>query len=366
MFKQIFESEPIKYRTPEEWAGIPDGVGLDALYNGYLVTPPRIYAEEIDFPLGMFSKRENTATAISTVSLLAATTRIYWPGYELIKWRFDSASGEFIDRAEIAGDLLTGYLHLDTVTQGFDSSIWAAYDIGEMREFDPEDFTLLQTVDDSHFGRTGISIPLVDKGRDIVLMPDPNGRPSVIVYELSSGSTIRTITVSGAPSSICAEDDTRVYVLGTNNVLNLVDYSTGEVISTHKCPTPPAATFQRLCWERTFRRLIVFSQVDNEPDGACASVLRGHYPVPLATHLTAPIPITPMRKGRTVRVLVRAVGDVGEPIGGVGVTVEAIGGASVVRQSPGADSNGDAFVTLLCDESGSVDLSATSTIDDGL
>src|SRR5574340_425279 len=47
MFRQTYLSDAIPYRKPEDWAGIPNGIGLQSLYNGYLITPPRLYAEEL-------------------------------------------------------------------------------------------------------------------------------------------------------------------------------------------------------------------------------------------------------------------------------------------------------------------------------
>lgn len=366
MFRQIYSTVAVPYRTPGEWAGIPNGIGLQSLYNPELVTPPRIYAEELYFPLGLFSKRDATASSPSTITLIGMTNRIYWPGWELMTWRFDGVTGAFLDRAALAGDIYAGSLYLSGLVQGFDFSLWAWTDVGVIKEFDPESYALLQTIDDSHFGRTGVASPLADKSRDIMIMPATSSVAQIIVYALSSGAVVRTINVSGAPLSICAEDDKRLYVLCSNYVLNLVDYSTGEVISAYRCPLPPSASYVMITWDRVFRRILVYAQVANAADGSSQTQIRGFYPVPLATHLTTLIPLVPPRRGRQIPVLLRAVGDTGEPIAGVTCNLTAVGDGLIQRAPGGTDSNGEAIVTLLCVSAGSVDLNASTNINDGL
>lgn len=362
-FKQIFETVAVPYRLPSDWNGIPNGIGLESLYHPELVTAPRIYAEELDFPFALYSRADPTATSETTITLLTTLTMIYWPGYEFMAYRFDGQTGAFIDRAEIFGDILTGILYMDSVTQGFDGSLWASYHIGEIREFDLSTFTLIQTIPASRFGRTGTALPLVNKSRDLIVMPEEVGS-GLIVYTLSTGAVVRNIATSGTPISLCAEDDKRLYVMGSNYVLNLVDYTTGEIISTHACPEPPAAAYVMTTWDRGLRRLLAFAQVDNASDGSSQSVVRGFYPVPLATHLTTPIPLVAPRRGRQVPVLLRAVGDVGEPIAGVIPQLTLSGDATVQAAPQGTDGNGESIARLLCNAAGSTTLTATASIDD--
>lgn len=364
MFKQIFQSVAVPYRLPSEMSGIPDGIGLGALYNAYLITPPRLFAEDLDFPLGFFAKRERTVTADSTFTLIGAVASIYWPGFDYLIWKFDSTTGAFIDRTPIVGDLLTGLLHLTAITQGFDGSLWGFYNTGSMIEYDPNSYTAIQEVDASFFGRGQCAIPLVDKARDLVMMPAEGGQSKLIVYTLSTGAVVRTINLSGAPINICAEDDKRVYVLCSSYLLNLVDYTTGEVVSVFQCPVPPDVTYVMLAYERTLRRLLVFAQVDAAADGSGQSVTRGFYPVPLATYLTTPIPLRPPRRGRQIPVLLKAIGDVGEPLAGVTPQLTATGDGLIQGTAAGTDSNGESIATLLCVSAGSMTVNAVANIDD--
>ncbi len=363
MFKQIFTSVALPYRLPSEMYGIPSGTGLGALYNGYLVTPPRLYAEDLDFPLGFFAKRDLTPSSDSTLTLLGITVSIYWPGYAYMNWRFDGYSGQFIDRAVIVGDLLAGSLHLSSVTQAFDGSLWGSYNTGSMIEYDKDTYTAQQTVLASLFGRSTCPIPLVDKTRDIVMMPAQGGLSQLIVYTLSTGAVVRTINLSGAPINTCAEDDKRVYILCTGYILNLVDYTTGEVISVYKCPIPPTATYVMLAYERNLRRLLIFAQVPAASDGSGQSIIRGYYPVPLPTHITAPIPLRPLRRGRTAPVLVCAVGDAGERLSGVVINMTVTGDASIAQQPQATDNNGESLTMVLGDDAGTADLDASATSD---
>lgn len=364
MFKKIFETPALPYRTPGEWAGIPNGIGLASLYNGYLITPPRLYAEALDFPLALFSKLEATPAGQSTITLLGVTRMIYYPGYALMRWRFDGTTGAFIDRAELAGDIQAGSLTLQSIVQGFDGSLWASYVTGDIREFNPASYALMQTVSAARFGRSSTALPLVDKARDLIVMPTEGALSGITVYKLSTGAVVRAIGTSGAALSLCAEDDKRLYVMDAAYALNLIDYTTGAIISSYRCPQPPAAAYVQTTWDRSLRRLLTFAQVADAADGMGRSSVRGFYPVPLGTHLTAPIPLLPPRRGRQIPVLLRAVGDVGEPISGVAPKLTATGAGSLAGAPGGADNNGDSIAILRCDSPGAALLAATATIDD--
>ncbi len=360
MFKQIFESQPIQYVLPTP--------GETGAYFDYLTTPPRLYAETIAvpaaFPLSLFAKMDQTTVSDATITLIGVTQRIYFPGYELVRWRFDGMSGAFLERTPLVGtDLYASSLALSSIVQGFDRSLWACYITGDISEFDPQSYELLQTFTAAHFGRSATAVPLVDKARDLIIMPAESGA-QVIVYTLSTGAIVRSIGISATPISICAEDDRRVYVLGANYVLSLVDYTTGEIISAAQCPVPPDVTYVMSTWDNGLRRVLVFAIVPDASDGSCQSTIKGYYPVPLATHLTTPIPLASPRRGRQVPVLLRAVGDVGEPIAGVTAVVVSTPGGSIYRAPGGTDGNGDAVAIVLCDAAGDLDLSASASIDD--
>ena len=72
MFRQIFESSVLEYRQP------PDG--YSPVYNGYLLTPPRIYFEEIALVHGMFTIPQRTPTSQFVVCVQVSTKSNLLPG----------------------------------------------------------------------------------------------------------------------------------------------------------------------------------------------------------------------------------------------------------------------------------------------
>lgn len=361
MFKKIYSTIPIPY---EPW----DGTLPSFVYYDELITPPKHYIETLYFPFSIINKKEATRNGPSTITLLAATNIIQWPSYSYESWTFDGVTGDLVTRNEISGTVYTGILHLESLTEGFDGSIWGAYVTGAIKEFSSVGNGIDSVGDSillSHFeGASDTKIPLVDKVADIVIMPGSLSK--LRVYALSSGTLQKIINVGGSPIAICAEDGKRLYVLGSNFILNLVDYSTGEVINSYKCPSSPLGTSLRLAWDRVFRRLLIYDQVPDAVDGSSLTRIVGYYPIPLATHITAPIPLKVSRKGRTVPVLIRVVGDVGEPITGAQCNVTVSGDGIIERAPIGSDNNGDLFLSLLCVNPGTVTVTVSTTVDDGL
>ncbi|MNT22769.1 hypothetical protein D3C72_1581650 [compost metagenome] len=128
----------------------------------------------------------------------------------------------------------------------------------------------------------------------------------------------------------------------------------------------PTAGIVRFAWDRIYRRLLAIEAVANATDGASLTRIRGWYPVPQATHLTKPIPLIAPRKGRQVPVLLRVVGDAGEPIASAGVTVVATGNGSISQYPAGSDGHGDVRALVMCNDTGTVTVNATATVEDGL
>jgi hypothetical protein len=360
MFKQIYESAPVPYRLP---------TGDDAIYNGYLTTPPRIYAEELfeGLVFSVFSRKESTPNGETTIYVLSAVQQIYYPSWGLWMWKFDGSTGAYISREDAFNHSALGtlgVLFMRSIIESYTGSFWVSFSTGHTKEMTANLQTILQEFDAAHFGRSTIDLSLGDSARDLIMMPGQAGSGSnVCVYTISTGELVRTITVSGSPIAICAEDDKRVYVLGSNFILNLLDYTTGEIISTYRVPVPDDAIDVRVTWDRLLRRLLVFLHLPNAEDGASTSVVRGYYPVPVAMHLTEPIPLKPVRKGQNIPVLIRAVGDVGEPIAGKQVAL-TLSGATLLRNPAGTDANGAIVASVRCDDTGTFDIDAST--DNGL
>lgn len=182
------------------------------------------------------------------------------------------------------------------------------------------------------------------------------------VYNLTSGALIRRIEISGAPAQIFPEDAKRCYIVTTDYMLNLVDYTTGAVISALRAPGIDAGAQGHLfAWDRFLRRILVFTQRANDTDGACLSTFAGYYPIPLSVGMTAPIPLRAPRANRATPFLCKVYGDAGEGISGVKVTPSA-GSADIAGAPPFTDSDGEALITLLPAAAGSDTLTLTADV----
>lgn len=364
MFKQTILSAALPYRLPFDTRfpdGIPNGIGVESNYAPYLVTAPRIYSEELNSLIGgaMFTRRQDTATTNSTISILCYMNTIYWPGWEIRLCRFDGTTGVFIDATDIPwGAVQVAYT--GSVIKGFDGSIWTGflYDLVEISE---DLLTQGQTYTHAHFGRISCTVPVVDKVRDIVIMPSEDDLNAICVYTLSTGALIRSINVSDHVKYICPVDGTRVFVLGTNNLLNLVDYSTNEILMTALCPTPGGIAPAAINWDLIYRRLLLFVPTANNSDGSGTSQIHGYYPVPIPTQMMTPIPLEPLRKGKVSPVLTRMTGDVGEPVAGQ-VMFSDTGDASMVSVAGQANGLGYAINGILCTDAGTTDVTVSATV----
>jgi hypothetical protein len=379
VLKQIYQSAVLPYRLP--WlvdtypGGIPNGSGTAALYNSALITPPRIYGEEIDFLLGMAAFSQTTGNSESSIRVWGFTKTIYWPSYQLVVWRFDATNGAFMDRQELAGSINYYY----QTFQSADGSLWQTSNIGTFRQVDSINFAAIPGSterDAADFGYITIDTLIVDQARDLTVMSGTGGSSaglgllaaSMTVHTLSTGEMLRRVTLAGKPKAITPEDATRCYVLTHNSILHLVDYSTGVVINTVRVPEAVdefSFTTQTICWDRYYRRLLFFSKSAPATNGAGTSRIRGYYPIPLATHLLTPIPLKPPRRGREIPILLRAVGDLGEPLSGVASTLVSTGTDARISSAPGVTTaDGETQARVTCDAAGSISLTASATVND--
>lgn len=328
MFKQVFQTGLVPYRRPDEWGGIPTGIGLQSLYNPWLITPPREYAEAFGGvgPFVLYSDRTETITGPTTIGLIAWTNRIYWPGWEIVHYKFDGVSGALLSRSAVVWGAVEA-AWTSGVQQGFDGRLWRSY-LTDLHELSDDLGQTLRVIPASRFGRAATKLPVPDVQNDIIVLPSEAVLTAIDVYRLSTGEHLRRIHTSDVPGAICPERRGRVFVLGkTRQLLNLINFETGEIMATWKCPSPVGAQKMLLSWDVVYRRLLVFAWTPDAENGASTSRVIGYYPLPIATNLCTPIPLQVPRKGRTVPVLTRVVGDAGEPVASVVVTGAASGAA---------------------------------------
>ena len=354
MFRRTYISEALPYQKPEDRYGIPDGVARNALYNAYLITPPRIYAEELSLIDGMFVTRNGTATSPSSIVVLGWTNSIYWPSWERWFWRFDGATGEFIER----GPNPASYVD-KKVFQSRDGSIWQV----KIDRFYEKNNLTLEAIDgternsDEFEDADQVLIPIVDREQNLMIAYTASDTSRTIsVYNWTTGALVRRIPVSGKAENIMPEDDHRCWVVTQQGMLNLVDYKRGIVLSTLRTPLPLGGDVW-YSWDFYRRRMLAFSLSPNESDGAGTSVITGYYPVPLPVALTAPIPVRPLRNGHPARVVVRTYGDAGEGLNGGTPVATVTGDGELVSRPTSPDAYGyTTFDVVGTDGGGSVDI----------
>jgi len=375
MYKQIFEIS-VPYRMPDDptmtgpFGQVTYPAGLT-----YFTTPPRIYGEQFEIVNAMFANKETTVNGSITITLNVITSNIYFPsvGQTL---KYDGITGAFLGYGDLIGDAL------DTeIVQSMDGCLWSTRS-GVMRELDPVTYAEIQTISGDFFEIpadqefNGIVHPMVDRSRNIIVM---SGYPAtvdaryILVNNFATGALIRRIWVSGAVTQIMQEDDRRCFVMCANGIMNVVDFTTGKVLSTTRAPVSGVISAFRIkyAWDFVLRRLLAFNFVDGavgEPpinaDGSSSNTITGYYPVPIATNVTRPIPLKPPRKGRTVPMLVRAVGDAGEAIPSLPIAATATAPGSIGPGSLITDAYGYATINLVGTDTGSTDVTVTANVGD--
>jgi hypothetical protein len=357
----MFEQNLLSASPPYALPGQPDITAGDPAYYPEFVTPPRIYAEEIAGILSFFVSRERTQWSDFVVHFMATTHQIYYPSYNYIDWRFDGLTGAYLDRR--VG--LIGSLYDYQIYPARDGALWRVSILGSIFEVDPVTLEEIPDTrqDPAKYGATILDLPLVDRAQNLIVMASNNEVNDIGVYNFTSGALIRRIRLSGAPADIFAEDERRCYVLTEDRLLNLVDYTTGEILSTLKAPAVEAGALDsKLTWDRFLRRILLFTLRPSATDGACVSSFAGFYPAPIAMGITKAIPLLPPRTGRIVPCLVRSYGDAGEGVPGVKLAASVSGDASFTGAPPATDMDGEAIVSIACAATGTATIDLTAIV----
>ncbi|MGZ5709982.1 MAG: Ig-like domain-containing protein [Burkholderiales bacterium] len=378
MYKQIF-STPVPYRSADD-----PSLGSGTLIPLYTAYPDLdlVAGEVIHSVNAFFVNAENTASSPFTI-LLAVNVRTIYHAFIQTLLKFDGTTGAFLGY-EDPFYAPPGYLYSEVV-QSIDGSLWASTN-GNLVPLDPATraaadtsawipATFFEVPSDQSFH--DVHHPMVDKSRDLIVMSaSPNSVDGryILVNRFSTGELLRRIWVSGPISQIIQEDERRCFVVCTNGILNVVDFTTGSVLSTTSSPAVHTVDGQAFyAWAPSLRRLLAFNFVDANraflggppvnSDGSSPDTITGYYPVPIATNITRPIPLKPPRKGRTVPMLVRAVGDAGEAIPSLPISVTATAPGAIGPGTQITDSYGYATINLVGTDAGSRDVTATANVD---
>lgn len=379
MLRPCYESVPVPYRDAaltedEQYSTVfPDG-------NAYLITPPRIYYEELWSPgiQGLAAVADPSLHSPVTIYLQGKVRQVEWPGYNLIRWAFDGQSGAYIGRQQSPnlGYMIGNNWYQRYLTTSGDGSVWAAagYAFPILR-FDSTLGEVLETVPGSHWGNADDGFAwrpylfFVDQSRDLVVgfpyfTGVPFGGNDLFVWTLSTGAFVRRIAVAADQAvDVFREDGSRCYTVSSAGVLTLVDYVSGQILGVMGLGESFEVEYGkvRCAWDSFARRILVAKLTPNEPDGASTVAIRGFYPLSIAVSMSTPIALRKPRKGRSVPVVVELRGDAGETVTGVEVRLTEDGPGTTSPARRVTDSTGLARFTLACDDAGSQDLDAEAT-----
>ena len=160
--------------------------------------------------------------------------------------------------------------------------------------------------------------------------------------------------------AICLQDKSRCYIFMSNRTVMLFDYERGEVLGVGRIPPSIAGKNYWnnrdvvFSWDDTYRRILIAEQVPDNPDGSCATRVRGYRFVESPNRITKPIPLRVPRKGRTIPVLVKVVNEMNAGIGGFAIDCTISGDGSLIGV-PLTTHDGEAFIQVACEGDDQVD-----------
>lgn len=368
MYRQTYESPVFEYLTEYPYCREADGsTPAGNIYNQDLVTPPRIYPEELSGVKGFWANAGD-------IQVLAFMDQVWWPSWNVTLW--SPNNGRYFSWPTSA----VFWALTRLVCVSYQGTFWRSDSSGDIQPLsidlttvpcEPEKparravITVGDTIDASFFGRSAINLPLVDSVNGIIAMKS-GATNSIDVCSMATGATLRTIRLSGNPIAMCPADEYEAYILCSNNVLNVVRLDTGRILGTSLMPRVSGSTGIWIAWNARYRRLLALEITPNEANGASTLRVRGYYPVPIATNLTQPVPLIAPRAHRETPLAVRLVGDVGEPLATAVVHGElsatAPAAATLTQQSATADPYGYAELEMLGTAPGEIEVTATADV----
>jgi hypothetical protein len=378
---EVYRTAPIPYRVLGEY---DDPTILGVYYKPN--KPP--YVESLAWFIGMSVQhatdiktgKYGTPYSPCSVYLFANMhQRSYHPAGNAL-WRFDGKTGAFIKRMYPRSAPLFQYLVFASLVTSRLGRMYAIHLYGSsMRELilgvtatasvgdEPEGRGDswgygTEVISDDRFNISGFGACAIDDtprslsndSGDLFLSGKSTGLLSV--FRWTTGEFLYSIQMPQGIKSICLEDNQRCYVMLTDQTLVLVDYMRGEIMGAVKIPTLTGAKDgdawggATIAWDSLYRRILVAQELPNDPiTGASTSYIRGFRQVPIPVRLTTPIPLKAPRQGRQIPVLVQAVGDMNEGVGGYNLSV-TVQGSGMLMGTPVSDHVGNTLVQVLCSQ----------------
>jgi hypothetical protein len=363
MFRQTYESHVVPYLDYR-----PPGEFNNLTYNEWLMEPPRIYFDSLEFAKVLFRVQDSSALNGYAYGLMAYMNYVNWPGWESLIFSFNSTTGV---GKRYEGVLAPIWLAWTTeIVQDYNGTLWRTDIFGNMNPLtvylNGNNYSITEgaEITNEHFGVPAIRHPIVDVQKNVVAM---YGDFQVMhVYAWDTGALLRKIYLSGDPIAVCAGDQDYAYVLCHNNTLDVINIQTGQTLGVSKLERANEEATPLLSWDYRYRRLLIFESTPDAVNGESTARIRGYYPVAQPTALMKPIPLKAPRINRTTPVLSRMVGDVGEALSGgvvVGeITPATTAAATLVSVTETPDENGYISFRMNGTEPGEIEFGVTAEV----
>jgi len=374
MLREIFRTVPIPYRT-----------GSPPSFN-YLPSQVPPYLESLQSIQGIHVGRNpETETGLdgaTSIYLWAQLFTAEWPGVGHGYFRFDGKSGKFLRRVFGAFEGVASLIIMSRVMtsrKGAPYTINAFQDtmykitlgksinepIGEELEEPIETWGIvnegsttggvLQGVVGYPCTRLGLTLYGLTAFDDLQNIFINTQFKTLSVYEWLTGQLRYSITLPQGALATALEEDQHMYILLQDRTVLLFDYMRNEVLGASRIPPLPGgsaitAIGIKIGYDSVYKRMLVLEPTPNATTGACTTVIRGYRMVPEPVRLTRPIPLKVPRQRRIIPVLVQAVGDSNEGVGGYVVNA-AVGGSGSLVGIPISDNMGNALIHVACEGS---------------
>lgn len=206
-------------------------------------------------------------------------------------------------------------------------------------------------------GDLAFAFPALDETVGVLV----NGHGSQAdVYNLTTGALQYTIQLPNPVAALALGGQNDCFVLCTNGMVISFDYTTGNILTAARIPTPGGTTGgfgaeTSIYWYPTMSWLMVCNNT-----GATTNII-GYSPVPQTDRATTPIPLQTPLNGNTIPVLTCIVDDLNMGLGGSIVMSTVTGSGSVVG-IPVTDFRGRSQAQVLCSSVGSIAINCTASV----
>jgi hypothetical protein len=301
---------PIKTTAPAfQFTPYTGELPAPSRYNNYLVTPPRIYQEEVDRVQHFFYEPGSD----QLVAYIWFKT-YFWPGWGLYLYEWDANTGDFVRRTAVSWSIVYPN-HAGVGSYGKIYTTWN-YDstVSEVKWGDLHKPTNGWSIDPSTWTPTRTFFLAVVNREDNLLAGVHS--LDLEIWDIS-GTPARqaSLRCPETPSYMCYEDRQRLWIITQGGLIAKANYQKArwEMLSSVQNPSSDAQAY--LCAFDTLRnRLAVFRARPAAADGACQCQLEFYRPlIKVASDgLTDPVPTASLRCGKKITFVAHLHGDRGE------------------------------------------------------